>query len=55
MYTPVISADGKVISANVLEFIVDMHKLNSKASKLGTVSCISGLKGNIEKIERLSG
>jgi hypothetical protein len=53
MYTPVRGADGKIISANVLEFLVDTDKLDEKAALLGTVSCIAGLEGNVEKIAKL--
>jgi hypothetical protein len=53
MYTPVKDNSGKFYSANVLEFIVDTDKLDTKAAKLGTVSCIAGLGGNIAKVEKL--
>jgi hypothetical protein len=54
MYTPVKNTSGKVINANVLEFLVDTEKLDKKAAKLGTVSCIDGLEGNVESIEKLT-
>jgi hypothetical protein len=54
MYTPIRNKSGAIISANVLEFIVDMDKLDKMAAKLGTVSCIDGLNGDVEKIERLA-
>jgi hypothetical protein len=54
MYTPVKNHSGKIIGANVLEFLVDTDKLNEKAAKLGTVSCIDGLEGNVESIEKLT-
>jgi hypothetical protein len=53
MYTPVKDSSGNFYSANVLEFLVDTDKLDSKAAKLGTVSCIKGLKGNIAKVEKI--
>jgi hypothetical protein len=54
MYTPIRDKSGNIINANVLEFIVDTKKLNSRAAKLGTVSCIDGLEGDVEKIERIN-
>jgi hypothetical protein len=53
MYTPVKDKSGNVICANVLEFIVDTDKLPPLALRLGTVSCLDGLEGNVKQIERL--
>ncbi|MDR0903731.1 MAG: hypothetical protein LBM59_03790 [Ruminococcus sp.] len=53
MYTSVKDNYGNFYSANVIEFIVDTDKLDSYAKKLGTVSCIDGLGGNIEKVEKI--
>jgi hypothetical protein len=53
MYTPVKDSSGKFYSANVIEFIVDTDKLDPHAAKLGTVSCLTGLGGNIAKVEKL--
>jgi hypothetical protein len=53
MYTSVKDNYGNFYSANVVEFIVDTDKLDSYAKILGTVSCIDGLEGNIEKVEKI--
>ncbi|MDR0987790.1 MAG: hypothetical protein LBL98_08895 [Ruminococcus sp.] len=55
MYTSVKDNYGNFYSANVIEFIVDTDKLDSYAKKLGTVSCLDGLDGNIEKVEKIVG
>jgi hypothetical protein len=54
MYTSVKDNYGNFYSANVVEFIVDTDRLDSRAKKLGTVSCLDGLDGNIEKIEKIA-
>lgn len=52
MYSPVYDDKGNLISANVIEFIVDTNKLDKSVTKLGTVSAYDDFKGNIVKIER---
>lgn len=52
MYSPVYDNNGNLISANVIEFIVDTNKLDRSVTKLGTVSAYDDFKGNIVKIER---
>ena len=52
MYSPVYDNNGNLISANVIEFIVDANKLDRSVTKLGTVSAYDNFKGNIVKIER---
>ena len=52
MYSPVYDNNGNLISANVIEFIVDTNKLDRSVTKLGTVSAYDDFKGNIIKIER---
>ena len=52
-YSAVYDSNGKFISANVLEFIVDTSTLSKKAKNLGSVHCIEGLKGNIVSIKRI--
>ena len=52
MYSPVYDNNGNLISANVIEFIVDTNKLDRSVTKLGTVSAYDNFKGNIVKIER---
>ena len=52
MYSPVYDNNGNLISANVIEFIVDTKKLDKSVTKLGTVSTYDNFKGNIVKIER---
>lgn len=52
MYTPVYS-NGKVISANVIEFIVDTPSLPKKVRQLGTVSGIEDFEGNILTMEKV--
>lgn len=52
MYSPVYDNNGNLISANVIEFIVDTKKLDKLVKKLGTVSAYDDFKGNIVKIER---
>ena len=52
MYSPVYDNNGNLISANVIEFIVDTNKLDRSVKKLGTVSAYDDFKGNIVKIER---
>ena len=52
MYSPVYDNNDNLISANVIEFIVDTQKLDRSVTKLGTVSAYDDFKGNIIKIER---
>lgn len=52
MYSPVYDDNDNLLSANVIEFIVDTKKLNRSVTKLGTVSAYNNFKGNIVKIER---
>ena len=52
MYSPVYDNNDNLISANVIEFIVDTNKLDKSVKKLGTVSAYDDFKGNIVKIER---
>lgn len=52
MYSPVYDQNGNLISANVIEFIVDTKKLDRSVKRLGTVSAYDDFKGNIVKIER---
>ena len=52
MYSPVYDNNGNLISANVIEFIVDTNKLDRSVTKLGTVSAYDDFKGNIIEIER---
>ena len=52
MYSSVYDNNGNLISANVIEFIVDTNKLDRSVKKLGTVSAYDNFKGNIVKIER---
>lgn len=49
-YSPVYNEYGELISANVLEFIVDTSELNKKAKRLGSVENCANLKGNIISI-----
>jgi hypothetical protein len=53
MYRPVYNENGKFISANILEFIVDTDKLPKEVKTTGTVSSIYYFKGNIDKIEKI--
>lgn len=53
MYSPIYNADGELISANILEFIVDVNVISQQVKKLGTVSAYDEFKGNIVKIERI--
>ena len=52
MYSPVYDNNGNLISAKVIEFIVDTNTLDRSVTKLGTVSAYDNFKGNIVKIER---
>lgn len=52
-YNAVYDETGKFVSANVLEFIVDMSVLDTKARRLGSVHCIEPLGGNIVSIKRI--
>lgn len=52
MYSPVYDNNSNLISANVIEFIVDTKKIDRSVKKLGTVSAYDDFKGNIVKIER---
>lgn len=52
MYSPVYDNNDNLISANVIEFIVDTKELDRSVKKLGTVSAYDNFKGNIVKIER---
>ena len=53
MYTPVYNERGRMISANVLEFVVDTSCLPKKVRQLGTVSGIKDFEGNIQSIEKI--
>ena len=52
MYSPVYDENGNFVSANVIEFIVDIKKLDRSVKKLGTIEAYDDFKGNIVKIER---
>lgn len=52
MYSPIYDEDGNFVSANVIEFIVDIKKLDKSVKKLGTIEAYDDFKGNIIKIER---
>ena len=39
---------------NILEFIVDSQSLDKYAKRMGTVSVIEGLEGNVETIEKVA-
>lgn len=52
-YRAVYNENGKFISANVLEFVVDIGRLPSSVRRSGTVSSIEELKGNIKSIEKI--
>lgn len=53
MYSPIYNANGELISANILEFIVDIDAISNQVKKLGTLSVYDEFKGNIVKIERI--
>lgn len=53
MYSAVYNSNGKFISANVLEFIVDTNKIDKSVRRLGSVNAYDDFKGNIIKIERI--
>ena len=53
MYSPVYNSNGKFISANVIEFIVDISKIDKSVRRLGSVNAYDEFKGNIAKIERI--
>lgn len=53
MYSPVYNSNGKFISANVIEFIVDTKKIDKSVRRLGSVNAYDDFKGNITKIERI--
>lgn len=40
-------------SKNVVEFIVDTHKMNKKPKQMGDISYCYGMKGNVQSIERI--
>ena len=52
-YSPVYDKNGDFYSANVLEFIVDVDRLHSMVTTLGTVSYYSEFEGNIVSIEKI--
>lgn len=52
MYSPVYDENGDLISANVIEFIVDTKLIDKSVKTLGTISAYDNFKGNIIKIER---
>ncbi len=52
MYSAVCSRRGKMLSANVLEFIVDDSVISKRVKFLGTVSAYDEFQGNIQKIEK---
>lgn len=49
-YSPVYDNEGNMISANVLEFIVDTQEMARKAKRLGSVEICANLQGNIKSI-----
>lgn len=49
-YSPVYDNEGNMISANVLEFIVDTQEMARKAKRLGSVETCANLQGNIKSI-----
>ena len=49
-YSPVYDNDGNMISANVLEFIVDTQEMTRATRRLGSVENCANLKGNIQSI-----
>lgn len=53
MYSAITDSNGRFISANVLEFIVDTSVLDRKAKNLGSVHYIDGLGGNIVSIKEI--
>jgi hypothetical protein len=53
MYTPVYNERGKIISANVIEFIVDTSSLPREVRRAGTVGALDGFAGNIKTIEKI--
>ena len=52
-YSPVYDENGNFYSANILEFIVDVDRLHSMVTTLGTVSYYSEFEGNIVSIEKI--
>ena len=52
-YSPVYDKNGDFYSANILEFIVDVDRLHSMVTTLGTVSYYSEFEGNIVSIEKI--
>lgn len=53
MYSPVYDSNGKFISANVVEFIVDTKAMDRKAKLSGSVGTYENFSGNIVKIEKI--
>lgn len=53
MYSPVYDSNGKFISANVIEFIVDTKAMDRKAKLSGSVGTYENFSGNIVKIEKI--
>lgn len=52
-YKSIYDMDGNFISKNVIGFIVDTSALDKTAKKLGDVSAIEGLNGNVIAIYKL--
>lgn len=52
-YSAVYDGNNNLVSANVLEFIVDENKLPSEYKVYGSVDKHSALKGNIKTIEKI--
>ncbi len=53
-YTAVYDPNGKFVSANVLEFIVDLNKLPRKCKLAGSVDVLDEFSGNIVSIKKLN-
>lgn len=53
MYSPVYNSNGTLISANVVEFIVDTKAMDRKAKLSGSVGTYEDFSGNIVKIEKI--
>lgn len=53
IYSPVYDSNGKFISANVVEFIVDTKAMDRKAKLSGSVGTYENFSGNIVKIEKI--
>lgn len=53
MYSPVYNSNGTLISANVVEFIVDTKAMDRKTKLSGSVGTYEDFSGNIVKIEKI--